>query len=75
MTGMNKSVFTGRYAQFLELLRKAREETDLTWTEVAKALCHPQSFVSKCEPGERRVEADLARALGQAEPGQAASLP
>jgi transcriptional regulator with XRE-family HTH domain len=53
---MTKSVFTGRYARFLELLRKAREEAGLTQIEVARALGRPQSFVSKCESGERRVD-------------------
>jgi transcriptional regulator with XRE-family HTH domain len=53
---MTKSVFTGRYARFLELLRKAREQAGLTQIEVARKLGRPQSFVSKCESGERRVD-------------------
>jgi transcriptional regulator with XRE-family HTH domain len=56
VTGMTKSVFTGRYDRFLELLRKAREDSGLTQTEVAQKMGRPQSFVSKCESGERRVD-------------------
>jgi transcriptional regulator with XRE-family HTH domain len=53
---MTKSVFTRRYERFLELLRRARTEADLTQTEAARRLKRPQSFVSKCESGERRVD-------------------
>lgn len=35
--------------------RRARQEADLTQIEVACRLGRPQSFVSKCESGERRV--------------------
>jgi transcriptional regulator with XRE-family HTH domain len=66
---MTKSVFTGRYARFLELLRKAREEAGLTQIEVARKLGRPQSFVSKCESGERRVDVveliDFCRVYGK----------
>jgi len=37
-------------------LRTAREEANLTQSEVAKALRRPQSFVSKCESRERRID-------------------
>lgn len=45
-----------RYRQFLERLRAARREAGLTQAQVARALRKPQSFVSKCESGERRVD-------------------
>jgi transcriptional regulator with XRE-family HTH domain len=45
-----------RYRAFLNKLRQARHDTGLTQVEVAKALRRPQSFVSKCESGERRVD-------------------
>jgi transcriptional regulator with XRE-family HTH domain len=38
------------------LLIEARERAGLTQTEVAKALGKPQSFVSKYESGERKLE-------------------
>jgi transcriptional regulator with XRE-family HTH domain len=54
-----------RYAQFLGRLRQARVEAGLTQVEVANRLKRPQSFVSKIESGERRVDAvelsELAR--------------
>jgi transcriptional regulator with XRE-family HTH domain len=44
------------YQQFLDRLRLARQEAGLTQYEVADRLGKPQSFVSKCETGERRVD-------------------
>lgn len=45
-----------QYHHFLKRLRAAREEAELTQTEVAARLRRPQSYVSKCEAGERRVD-------------------
>ena len=45
-----------RYRQFLERLRAARLEAGFTQDQVAEQLGRPQSFVSKCESGERRVD-------------------
>jgi transcriptional regulator with XRE-family HTH domain len=45
-----------RYAQFLGRLKQARVEAALTQVEVANKLERPQSFVSKIESGERRVD-------------------
>ena len=39
-----------------ELLRKVRVEQGLTQEELAKKLKVPQSFVSKYESGERRID-------------------
>ena len=50
------TVHSPRYRQFLKKLRAARLEADLTQQDVARALRKPQSFVSKCESGERRVD-------------------
>ena len=44
------------YRQFLERLRTAREEAGLIQDQVAEALGKPQSFVSKMESGERRLD-------------------
>jgi transcriptional regulator with XRE-family HTH domain len=50
------------YRQVLAKLRAARKAAGLTQTEVAKRLGKPQSFVAKCESGERRVDVvELAR--------------
>ena len=45
-----------RYREFLVQLRVARLEAGLTQIEVAAKLGKPQSWVSKCECGERRVD-------------------
>jgi len=37
-------------------LRKARKEMGLTQVEVSKKLKRPQSYVSKCEAGEQRID-------------------
>lgn len=45
-----------RYQRFLAKLRQARKEAGLSQVEVAKALRRPQTFVSKFELGERRLD-------------------
>ena len=49
-------IYSKRYQKFLKRLRKARKESDMTQFEAAAALGKPQSYVSKCENGERRVD-------------------
>jgi transcriptional regulator with XRE-family HTH domain len=51
------SVHSAKYRAFLTRLREARERAGLTQAEVARALGKPQSYVSKCESGERRIDA------------------
>lgn len=50
------SVYTKGYRNFLHKLKTARLEAKLTQVQAAKKLGKPQSFVSKCEAGERRVD-------------------
>ena len=45
-----------QYQRFLKLLRSARHGSGKTQVQVAKLLKKPQSFVSKSESGERRVD-------------------
>lgn len=65
---MTKSVFTTRYDQFRHLLIDARNAAELTQVDLAKRLSRPQSFVSKFERGERRLDVieflDVAEAIG-----------
>lgn len=49
-------IYSQRYQKFLKRLRRARKFANLTQAEVAVKLGKPQSFVSKCESGERRVD-------------------
>jgi len=44
------------YREFLERLRKARSDAGLTQVELAKLLKRNQSWVSKKESGERRMD-------------------
>jgi transcriptional regulator with XRE-family HTH domain len=53
---MEKSLFTKSYDVFLRLLRDARVRAGLTQAQVAERLGATQSFVSKCERGERRLD-------------------
>ena len=53
---MSKAVYSDSYQFFLKRLRKARKDAGLTQADVAQQLNKPQSFVSKCESGERRVD-------------------
>lgn len=53
---MDKSIHTREYALFLETLRRFREECELTQLDLAARLGATQSFVSKCERGERRLD-------------------
>ena len=53
---MKDPTYRQRYRQFMKKLRSARQEASLTQVQVATKLGRPQSFVSKCESGERRVD-------------------
>lgn len=53
---MEKSIYLQEYKLFLEMLRDARETANLTQEEIATRLGESQSFVSKCERGERRLD-------------------
>jgi transcriptional regulator with XRE-family HTH domain len=53
---MQKSVFSTSYNQLLRKLVEARKAAGLTQTQVALMLKRPQSFVSKVENGERRID-------------------
>ena len=50
------SAFPGEYSNFLRRLRKAREQAGFTQVDVAHRMNKPQSFVSKIESGERRID-------------------
>jgi transcriptional regulator with XRE-family HTH domain len=44
------------YKEIIERLKKARNEAGLAQQEVADKLGKPQSYVSKIESGERRLD-------------------
>lgn len=51
-----KSTHKEEYKTLLKELVKARKKADITQQELAKTLKRPQSFVSKFELGERRLD-------------------
>ncbi|MDJ0737926.1 MAG: helix-turn-helix transcriptional regulator [Nostocaceae cyanobacterium] len=53
---MPKSVFSAKYNQFRILLIEARKAAGMTQTELSTKLYRPQSYVSKYERGERRLD-------------------
>lgn len=65
---MPKTLFTHRHDQLRALLVDARKRAGLKQVDVAAALGRPQSFVSKYESGERRLDVvefiDIAEAIG-----------
>jgi len=66
--GVRKSIYSAEQTELLKLLREKRKQADLSQTELARRLGRTQSFVSKYEAGELRldlVELSLVcRALG-----------
>lgn len=64
---MPRSVFTSKYNRFRILLIEARKSSGLTQMDLAAKLRRPQSYVSKFERGERRLDVieflEVAQAL------------
>jgi len=64
------SVFTQRHQEFIQFLVATRKAAGITQVELAARLDRPQSFVSKVERGERRLDViefcQVAEALGHA---------
>jgi transcriptional regulator with XRE-family HTH domain len=54
--GMPSPLHGYRYQIFRKLLIEARENAGMTQVQVAELLSKPQSFVSKYERGERRLD-------------------
>lgn len=65
---MDKSPFSEAYKVFIELLKELRRQAGITQADLADALHENQSFVSKCERGERRIDIvelrEFCRAIG-----------
>lgn len=53
---MGKSIYSTEYDFVLSQLKRARIEAGMTQAEVAKRIGKPQSYISKCESGERRID-------------------
>ena len=65
---MKTSTYSREYKALLKSLRQARVKAEITQAELAVKLSRPQSFVSKFERGERRLDVveflEVAEALG-----------
>lgn len=65
---MTKSVFTAAYDAFCRQLVAERKKAGMTQAALAEVLGKPQSFVSKYERGERRLDVvefvQIAAAIG-----------
>jgi transcriptional regulator with XRE-family HTH domain len=53
---MVKSLHSRQYTIFRDLLAQAREDIGMTQVQVATKLGKPQSYVSKYESGDRRLD-------------------
>lgn len=60
---MEKSVFTREYDILKGMLRDFRQRAGLTQIDLADRLEETQSFISKCERGERRLDLVQLRAF------------
>jgi transcriptional regulator with XRE-family HTH domain len=56
LSGMNKSIYSKAYKKLLEKLQKARIESGYKQREVAEKLKCSQSYVSKTENGQLRLD-------------------
>ena len=63
--GMSKSVYTKDYKEIIERLKTARIEAGLAQQEVADKLGKPQSYISKIESGERRLDVAELKKLSE----------
>ncbi|WNV83485.1 helix-turn-helix transcriptional regulator [Umezawaea sp. Da 62-37] len=63
---MDRSITSAEYHRFRTLLRELRVEAGLTQVQVAELLREPQSFVSKYESGERRLDVVETRHVAEA---------
>ena len=56
LKNMSKNIYTKEYKGLLKKLRQARKDSGLTQQEISQKIDKPQSFISKCELGERRID-------------------
>lgn len=60
---MEKSIYSEEYLNFLNLLKEVRKTSSLTQEQLAQRLGQTQSFISKVERGERRLDVVELRAF------------
>ena len=60
---MEKSIYSDEYTKFLDHLKQTRKKASVTQEQLAKSIGQNQSFVSKVERGERRLDLVELRAF------------
>lgn len=53
---MNKTIYSKEHAYLVRQLKQARKEANLTQVEVANTLAKTQSYISKVENGDLRLD-------------------
>lgn len=53
---MDKSIYTKEHARLVEKLKQARIDSGLDQKDVAKLLHKTQSYISKVESGQRKID-------------------
>jgi len=53
---MSKVIYSREHRHIIEQLKKAREGANLSQAEVAKILHKTQSYISKIESGQRKID-------------------
>jgi len=53
---MSKTIYSKEHRYIVKQLKKAREETGLSQEQVAKILNKTQSYISKIESGQRKID-------------------
>lgn len=62
---MSKSIYSKEYKNIIERLKTARLDVGMKQEDVASKLKKPQSYISKIERGERRVDAAELKELAK----------
>lgn len=62
---MPKTIRTSEYRQVVERLKQARLDVGLTQKEVSEKINKPQSYISKVEAGEQRIDVIELKALAK----------
>lgn len=62
---MTSNIYSEEYKKITEKLKEARTETGFTQEQIAEKLGKPQSYVSKSESGERRLDVTELKKLAK----------
>lgn len=62
---VSRSVYSDDYKRLVEKLKQARIDVGLSQQSVAEKLNKPQSYISKVESGERRLDVIEVKALAK----------